>query len=90
MVTNAQHRSKMLVRSACGTDLTLEACLSTIRLLLGEAGITHLVWDHPVSNPTHESSPAVQPLIDRLGQLYPDRPDIVDPLSPPSDDRSSG
>jgi hypothetical protein len=73
-----------------GTDLTLEACLSTIRLLLGEAGITHLVWDHPVSNPTHESSPAVQPLIDRLGQLYPDRPDIVDPLSPPSDDRSTG
>jgi hypothetical protein len=71
-----------------GTDLTLEACLSTIRSLLREAGITHLVWDHPVSHPTRESSPAAQPLIDRLGRLYPERPDIVDP--PPSDGRSSG
>jgi hypothetical protein len=73
-----------------GTDLTLEACLSTIRSLLLDAGITQLVWDHPVSNPTRESSPAAQPLIDRLGQLYPDRPDIVDPQPPPSDGRSSG
>jgi hypothetical protein len=71
-----------------GTDLTLAACLSTIRSLLTEAGITQLVWDHPVSNPTRESSPAAQPLIDRLGQLYPDRPDIVDPPSPSSDGRS--
>jgi hypothetical protein len=71
-----------------GTDLTLEACLSTIRSLLTEAGITQLVWDHPVSDSTRESSPAAQPLIDRLGQLYPDRPDIVDPPSPPSDGRS--
>jgi hypothetical protein len=70
-----------------GTDLTLEAGLSTIRSLLLEAGITQLVWDHPVSNPMRESSPAAQSLIDRLGQLYPDRPDIVDPQSPPSDDR---
>jgi hypothetical protein len=72
-----------------GTDLTLEACLSTIRSLLAEAGITQLVWDHPVSDPTRESTPAAQPLIDRLGQLYPERPDIVDP-SPPSDGRSTG
>jgi len=71
-----------------GTDLTLEACLSTIRSLLREAGISQLGWDHPVSNPTRESSAAAQPLIDRLGQLYPDRPDIVDPPSPPSDGRS--
>ena len=65
-----------------GTDLTLEACVSTIRSLLTEAGITRLIWDHPVSNPTRESSPAAQPLIDRLGQLYPERPDIVDPPGP--------
>lgn len=73
-----------------GTDLTLEACLSTIRSSLTEAGITQLVWDHPVSNPTRESSAAAQPLIDRLGQLYPDSPEIVDPPTPPGDDRSSG
>ena len=66
-----------------GTDLTLEACLSTIRSLLTEAGITRLVWDHPVSDPTRKSSPAAQPLVDRLRQLYPDRPEIVDPPTPP-------
>jgi hypothetical protein len=62
-----------------GTELTLEACVSTIRSLLTDAGITTLTWDHPVSEPTHDSTPAAQPLIERLGQLYPDDPDIVDP-----------
>lgn len=67
-----------------GTDLTLEACLSTIRSLLSEAGITTLIWDHPVSDPTRESTPAAKPLIERLSQLYPEHPDIVDPpQSPP-------
>ena len=73
-----------------GTDLTLEACLSVIRSLLTEAGITQLVWDHPVSDATRSSTPAAQPLIDRLDQLYPDRPDIVDPQPPPPDGRSNG
>jgi hypothetical protein len=62
-----------------GTELTLEACVSTIRSLLSEAGVTTLIWDHPVSEPTQESTPAAQPLIERLGQLYPDPADIVDP-----------
>ena len=65
-----------------GTELTLEACLSTIRSLLADAGIHTLTWDHPVSEPTHESTPAAKPLIDRLGQLYPDPPEIVDPENP--------
>lgn len=73
-----------------GTELTLEACVSTIRSLLMEAGITQLVWDHPVSDPTRDSSPAARPLIDRLGQLYPQRPDIVDPQPPTPDAPSSG
>ena len=63
-----------------GTELTLEACVSTIRSSLLEAGVVTLVWDHPASDPTRESTPAAKPLIDRLGQLYPDDPDIVDPL----------
>lgn len=66
-----------------GTELTLEACVSTIRALLSEAGITTLRWDHPVSDPTMDSTPAAKPLIDRLGQLYPGRPDIVDPQQRP-------
>jgi hypothetical protein len=67
-----------------GTELTLEACLSTIRSLLTDAGIRTLIWDHPVSEPTHESTPAAKPLIDRLGQLYPEPPEIVDPENPAS------
>ena len=66
-----------------GTELTLEACVSSIRSLLVEASITTLVWDHPVSEPTRDSSPAAIPLIDRLGQLYPDDPDRVDPPNQP-------
>jgi hypothetical protein len=71
-----------------GTTLTLEACISTIRALLSEAGITTLIWDHPVSDPTSASSPAAQPLLDRLSQLYPEHPDIVDPPPPSSEGRS--
>jgi hypothetical protein len=67
-----------------GTELTLEACLSTIRSLLMDAGIRTLTWDHPVSEPSQESTPAAKPLIDRLGQLYPEPPEIVDPESPAS------
>ena len=68
-----------------GTELTLEACVSTIRSLLSQAGVARIVWDHPVSEPTCESTPAAQPLIDRLARLYPDDPDIVDPPhSPPT------
>ena len=62
-----------------GTELTLEACVSTIRTLFSSAGIATLTWDHPVSDSTHESSPAAKPLIERLGELYPEPPDIVDP-----------
>lgn len=66
-----------------GTELTLEACVSIIRSLLSEAGVTTLIWDHPVSDPTQDSTPAAKPLIERLSQLYPDDPDIVDPPQTP-------
>ncbi len=65
-----------------GTDVTLEAMVETIRSLLTEAGITTVMWDHPVSDPTRASTPEAKPLIDRLSQLYPEPPDIVD--RPPS------
>jgi hypothetical protein len=67
-----------------GTELTLEACASTIRSLLLEADIPVLTWDHPVSPPTRHSSPEALPLIERLGKLYPDQTHPVDPpLHPP-------
>lgn len=62
-----------------GTELTLDACVSTIRSLLLEANITTLVWDHPVREARLNSSPEALPLIDRLGKLYPHGPTIVDP-----------
>ncbi len=64
-----------------GTELTLEACASTIRSLLQEANISTLVWDHPVSAPRMNTTPEALPLIDRLGQLYPDTPGSVDPIT---------
>jgi hypothetical protein len=57
-----------------GTELTLDALVTTIRALFAEAGISTLTWDHPPSDPTHSSSPAAEPLIDRLQQLYPNEP----------------
>lgn len=67
-----------------GTELTLDACAATIRSLLLEANIRTVVWDHPVSEPSMNSTPEALPLIDRLRKLYPDRPDIVDPSNPRS------
>ena len=64
-----------------GTELTLDAIVATIRRLFAEAGITTLTWEHAASDATRSSSPAAEPLIDRLQQLYPDPP----PTSGPSD-----
>ena len=78
--TNPQER---VLDLRSGTELTLEACVSTMRALLLEAQVTTLVWDHPVSEPRMNSTPEALPLIDRLGQLYPEDPTIVDPPGPP-------
>ncbi|MBS0171458.1 MAG: hypothetical protein JSR62_13985 [Nitrospira sp.] len=61
-----------------GTELTLDALVATIRQLFGEAGISTLTWDHPPSEPSRPSSPAAEPLIDRLHKLYPDQPPTSD------------
>lgn len=66
-----------------GTELTLEACASTIRSLLQEANISTVVWDHPVSAPRMSSTPEALPLIDRLERLYPDTSQGVDPSPGP-------
>ena len=53
------------------TEMTVEAMAETIRVVLTEAGIQTLAWDHPPSEPTRTSTPAAQILIDRLERLYP-------------------
>ncbi|MGH7262083.1 MAG: hypothetical protein ACREI9_15685 [Nitrospiraceae bacterium] len=68
-----------------GTEVTLEALAVTIRTLLAEAGILQLTWEHPLSEPTRTSTPEAQPLIERLQQLYPTPPDVVDSPDPPPD-----
>lgn len=53
------------------TELTVEAMVEVIRVVLTDAGIRTLAWDHPSSEPTRTSTPDAQPLIERLNQLYP-------------------
>jgi hypothetical protein len=53
------------------TEMTVEAMAETIRVVLTEAGIQTLAWDHPPSEPTYTSTPEAQILIDRLAHLYP-------------------
>ena len=62
-----------------GTEVTLEALVETIRSILTEAGISTVTWDHPPSEPTRTSTPEAIPLLERLQQLYPHRPDLADP-----------
>ena len=60
------------------TELTVEAMGETIRVALMEAGIQVLAWDHAPSEPTRTSTPEAKPLIERLAQLYPQRPEETD------------
>ena len=53
------------------TEVTVEAMAETIRVVLTEAGIQTLAWDHPPSEPTRTSTPVARILIDRLEHLYP-------------------
>ena len=53
------------------TEVTLDAVVETIRSIFAAAGIRTLTWDHPASEPTQLSTPAAQPLIDRVDRLYP-------------------
>lgn len=71
-------REERVLDLRTGTDVTLEAMVTTIRSLLGEAGIARLTWDHPPSDPTRSSTPEALPLIERLQRLYPEPPDIAD------------
>ncbi|MBA2487680.1 MAG: hypothetical protein H0V35_16585 [Nitrospira sp.] len=75
------NQGKRVLDLRSGTELTLDALVATIRQLFAEAGISTLTWDHAPSDPTQPSSPAAEPLIDRLQKLYPDPP----PTSHPSD-----
>ena len=52
------------------TEVTLDAMVETIRIVLTEAGIRTLSWDHSPSEPTWTSTPEALPLIQQLEHLY--------------------
>jgi len=53
------------------TEMTAEAMAETIRVVLTEAGIHTLTWDHAPSQLIHISTPAPDIFIDRLSHLLP-------------------
>jgi hypothetical protein len=61
-----------------GDEQALHAMVAVIRTALNDCGITKLVWDHPPSEPSQESTPAARPLVERLQQLYPAPVDPTD------------
>lgn len=63
-----------------GDEVLLEALVSVIRQTFEEHGFSELIWEHPPSEPTRESTPEVQSLVERIQKLYPP-PDDVEPPS---------
>lgn len=68
-----------------GDDVTLEAMVEVIRSTLTDQGVTELTWDHAPSEPTQQTTPEAQELVDRLQKLYPPTPDAPpnEPQDPP-------
>ena len=62
-----------------GDELTLEAMVQVIQQTLKEQGISQLTWDHPPSEPTRNTTPEAEPLVERLQKLYPIEPDPSEP-----------
>ncbi len=54
-----------------GDEVTLEALVHVIRETFSAHGITELTWDHPVSEPSQESTPEARPLVERLQRWEP-------------------
>jgi hypothetical protein len=64
-----------------GDEVTLEALVTVIRQTFEEYGFSELIWEHLPSEPSRETTPEVQSLVERIQKLYP----------PPDDlERSSG
>ena len=62
-----------------GDELTLEAMVQVIQQTLTDQGISQLTWDHPPSEPTQNTTPEAEPLVERLQKLYPIKPDSSEP-----------
>jgi hypothetical protein len=54
-----------------GDEVMLEALVTVIRQTFQEHGFSELTWEHSPSEPSRESTPEVQPLVERIQKLYP-------------------
>jgi hypothetical protein len=52
-------------------EVTLEALVTVIRETFAEHGFSELTWEHAPSEPSRETTPEVQSLVDRIQKLYP-------------------
>lgn len=66
-----------------GDEVMLEALVTVIRQTFAEHGFSELIWEHQPSEPSRESTPEVQSLVERIQKLYPP-PDDVESSSGPS------
>ena len=63
-----------------GDEVMLEALVTVIRQTFEEHELSELIWEHPPSESSRESTPEVQSLVERIQKLYPP-PDDVEPSS---------
>jgi len=59
-----------------GDEVTLEALVTVIRQTFEECGFSELIWEHSPSEPSRETTPEVQSLVERIQQLYPPPDDL--------------
>ena len=64
-----------------GDEVLLEALVTVIRQTFEEHGFSELTWEHPPSEPSRESTPEVQSLVERIQKLYPPPEDVEPPSS---------
>jgi len=62
-----------------GDEVTLEALVTLIRQTFEEHGFSELIWEHLPSEPSRESTPEVQSLVERIQKLYPPPEDVEPP-----------
>ncbi len=62
-----------------GDEVMLEAMVHVIRQTFEEHGIAELTWEQMPTEPSRESTPEVEELVDRIQKLYPPPDDSVPP-----------
>lgn len=62
-----------------GDEVMLEAMVHVIRQAFEEYGFEELIWEQMPTEPSRESTPEVQELVDRIQKLYPPPDDSLPP-----------